>query len=74
MFLDIYWITSGDSNKYTKHMFYEEIRAKQDFLHTRINLFIKYSVQKQIHFKDNFFWNKCCRCNEGSLYARNALF
>ena len=36
------------------------------FLH--INLLIKYSVQQQIHFNDNVFENKCCRCDEGSLH------
>ena len=35
---------------------------------TRLNLLIKYSVQEQIHFNGNVFGNKCCRCNEGSLY------
>ena len=36
------------------------------FLH--INLLIKDSVQQQINFNGNVFGNKCCRCNEGSLY------
>ena len=27
-----------------------------------------YSVQQQCHFNGNVFGNKCCRCNEGSLY------
>ena len=31
-------------------------------------MLIKYSVQQQIHFNDNVFESKCCRCNEGSLY------
>ena len=59
----------GDSNKYLNHMFYEEIRTKQDrgpFLH--IKLLIKCSVQQPIYFNGNIFGNKCCRCNEGSLY------
>ena len=30
---------------------------------------IKYSLQKQIHFNGNVFENKCCHCNEGSLYS-----
>ena len=51
----------GDSNKCPKHMLCEEIRAKH------INLLIKYSVQKQIHFNGNVFGNKCCRRNEGSV-------
>ena len=34
-----------------------------------MNLLIKYSVQQQIHFNGNVFGNKCCRCNEGSLYT-----
>ena len=33
-----------------------------------ISLLIKYSVQQQIHLNGNVFWNKYCRCNEGSLY------
>ena len=37
------------------------------FLH--INLLVKYSVQQPIHFNGNTFGNKCCRCNEGSLYS-----
>ena len=57
----------GDSNKYPKHMFYEEIRIKQGlFIH--IILSIKNSLQQQIHYNGNIFWNKCYRCNEGSLY------
>ena len=36
------------------------------FLH--IILTIKDSLQKQIQFNGNIFGNKCCRCNEGSLY------
>ena len=31
-------------------------------------MLIKYSVQQQIHFSGNIFWNKCCRCNKDSLY------
>ena len=49
----------GDSNKYPKHMFYEEIRLKQ-------GLRIILSLQQKIHFNGNIFGNKCCRCNEGS--------
>ena len=56
----------GDSKKYPKHMFYEEIRTKPDLLH--IYLLIRYSVQQQIHLNGNVFGNKWCRCNEGSLY------
>ena len=33
-----------------------------------INMLINYSLQQQIHFNGNVFANKCCRCNEGSLY------
>ena len=36
------------------------------FLH--IILSIKDSLQQQIHYNGNIFGNKCCRCNEGSLY------
>ena len=56
----------GNSNKYPKHMFYEEIRLKQDLL-IHIILSIKDSLQQQSHYNDNIFGNKCCRCNEGSL-------
>ena len=39
----------GDSNKYSKDMFYEKVRTKKrPFL--LINLLIKYSVQQLIHF------------------------
>ena len=38
----------GDSKKYPKHMFYEEIKIKKAFLH--IILSIKNSLQQQIHF------------------------
>ena len=56
----------GNSNKYPKHMFYEEITIKQglsyiSFWPLRINL------QQQIHFNGNIFGNKCSRCNEGLL-------
>ena len=36
------------------------------FLH--IILSIKDSLQQQIYFNGNIFENKCCCCNEGSLY------
>ena len=50
-----------------KYLFYEEIRTKtRPFLN--IHPLMKYSVQQQIHFNGNVFGNKCCRCNEGSLY------
>ena len=32
------------------------------------------SLQQQIHFNGNIFGNKCCRCNEGSLYFSVLLF
>ena len=35
-----------------------------------IILSIKKSLQHQIHFKGNIFGNKCCQCNEGSLYLQ----
>ena len=59
----------GDSNKYSKHVLYEEINIKQgrSFLH--IILSINDSLQQLIHFNGDIFWNKCCRCNEGSLYV-----
>ena len=52
----------GNSNKYLKHMLYEEIRTKQDISY---NLLIKYSVQQQIHFNGNVSGSKWF---EGSLY------
>ena len=56
----------GGSNKYQKHMFYEELRIKaRSLLH--IIMSIKNSLQQQIHYNGNSFGNKCCRCNEGSL-------
>ena len=56
----------GDSNKYSKHTFYEELRIKQHFLH--IILLLNNSLQQKIHFNGNIFENKCCHCNEASLY------
>ena len=61
----IYWMR-GDSKKYPKHMFCEEMRIKRPFLH--IILSIKDSFQQQINYNGNSFGNKCYRCNEGSLY------
>ena len=53
-------------------MFYEETRIKQG--HSYISFMsIKDSLQQQIHFNGNIFGNKCCRCNEGSLYSLGAL-
>ena len=47
-------------------MFYEEIRINQELPYISIcSLSI---IQQQINFSGNAFWNKCCRCNEGSLY------
>ena len=62
---------TGDSNKYSKHMFYEEIRIKQDHF-IRIIPSIKDSLQQQIHYNGNISGNKCCRCNEDSLYTGKA--
>ena len=56
----------GDSNKYPKHMFYEEITIQHDICCIS-DLLIKDSLQQQIHFNGNIFGNKCCCCNEGSL-------
>ena len=68
----MFWIcvridSGGDSNKYQKHMFCEEIRTNNTFL-------TYHSVHwgffaKQIHYNGNTFGNKFCRCNEGSLYV-----
>ena len=63
----------GDSNKYPKHMFYEEIiRIKQDFL--PLILSIIDSLQQQIHYNGNVFGNKCCRCKEDSLITKTYLY
>ena len=56
-----------DSNKYPKHMFYEEIRTKGDLPYIIINLLIKYHLHQPIHWNGNVFGNKYCRCNQGSL-------
>ena len=42
------------------------------FLH--IILSIKDSLQQQIHFNGNIFGNKCCRCNEDSLYNEHVFW
>ena len=34
-----------------------------------IILLIENYLQQQIHYNGNVFGNKCCRCNEGSLYT-----
>ena len=45
-------------NNYPKHMFCDEIRIKtRPFLH--IILLMKESIQQEIHFNLNVFWNKC---------------
>ena len=64
LFKSPYW---GDPNKYSKHMFYEEIRNEQGLPYILL-LSIKDSLQQEIHVNGNIFGNKCCRCNEGSLY------
>ena len=58
-------------------MLYEEIRRDKTFVNYQSVHFITYSVQEQIHFNCNVFGNKCCRCNEGSLYilvSRNVYY
>ena len=52
----------GDSNKYSKHIFCEEIRTKQYLSYISFCL-IKDSLQQQIHYNGNIFGNKFCRCN-----------
>ena len=32
----------------------------------------KDSLQQQIHYNGNIFGNKCCLCNEGSLYMTDS--
>ena len=49
--------------KYPKHMFYEEIRIK-------IGLSNISWCPLRILYNSKFIGNKCCRCNEGSLYLR----
>ena len=48
-----------------QNMFCEEIRTKQGLPYI---LLIKDSLQQQMDFSGNIFGNKCCSCNEGSLY------
>ena len=59
----------GDSNKYPKHMFYDEIQIKQGLSY--ISVCSLKSLQQQIHFNGNIFENKCCRCKEGLLQILN---
>ena len=59
----------GDSNKYPKHMLYEEIRLKQGLS------YISFCPLRILHnskfiIMATFIWNKCCLCNEGSLYEQ----
>ena len=57
----------GDSNKYPKHMFDEEIRIKQSLSY--ISFYpLRILLLQQIHYNGNISGNKCCHCNEGSLY------
>ena len=80
LFVHIVWST--DNPLYTDTRYNDTIRyiqntcsmrkwnkqqKKRPFLH--INLLIKYSVQQQIQFVGNAFWNTWCRCNEGSVYT-----
>ena len=46
-------------------------KTTRPFLH--ISLSIKDSLEQQIHYNGNIFRNKCCRCNEGSLYLTYLL-
>ena len=68
------FLTICDSNKYSKHTFYEEIKTykTRPFLHIMVSS--KDSLQQRIHFNGNIFGNKCCRCNEGSLYVNSTLY
>ena len=60
----------GDSNKYPKYnVLWGSKHKTRHFLHTCIILSIRDSLQQQIHFIGNIFWNKCYRCIEGSLYS-----
>ena len=49
-------------------MFHEETSKKKTRPFLLVILLIKDSLQPQTHFNGNIFKNKCCRCNEGSLY------
>ena len=54
----------GDSNKYSKHMFYEEIRIKQGFSYISL---CPLRILCNSKFTLMTTGNKCYRCNEGSL-------
>ena len=57
----------ADSNKYPKHKFYEKIRIKQGLSYISFcPLRILYNSKFILNC--NIFGDKCCRCNEGSLY------
>ena len=42
--------------------------SKQEQNKVFIIVSIKDSLEQQIQFNGNIFGNKCCHCNEGSLY------
>ena len=48
----------GNSNKYPKHMFYEEIIIKQGLYYISFCP-LRILLQQQIHFNGNIFGNKC---------------
>ena len=58
----------ADSNKYPKHnvLLGNKNKTKHFFC---IILPIKDSLQQQIHFNGNIFWDRWLRCNEVSLYV-----
>ena len=63
----------GDSNRFPKHMFSEEIRKKnKSFLAYNCSLRILYN--SKFIFMATSFGGKCCRCNEGSLYKENTFW
>ena len=54
----------GDSNKYPKHMLYEKIRIKQGIS------YVSFWPLRILYNSKFISMNKCCRCNEGSLYFK----
>ena len=56
----------GDSNKYSKHLFYGKIKIQQSLSYISFcSLRILYNSKFILMAT---FLYKCCRCNEGSLY------
>ena len=61
----------GDTNKNTKHIFYEELRIKQGFPNISFCLLRSLYNSKFIIVATS--GNKCCRCNESSLFVAGTV-